>query len=152
MEHVGSGMREIKYSEAVEAFLTPSITTAAGLVLAAAATLAVMAFTPIGAFARLAVLALVLLATRDAVRVVALRRTRRGVRAFRIERSRAIRVWDATGRARDGLVCDGSFVAPWLTIVRWRPAGGRFDRTFVVVPGMLEDEAFRRLRVLLRWD
>ena len=46
---------------------------------------------------------------------------------------------------------DGSFVAPWLTIVRWRPEGARFDRTFLVVPGMLEREDFRRLRVLLRW-
>lgn len=43
------------------------------------------------------------------------------------------------------------FVAPWLTVVRWRPAGARFDRTALVVPGMLPAEDFRRLRVLLAW-
>jgi len=43
------------------------------------------------------------------------------------------------------------FVAPWLTIVRWRPPGARFDRTVMVLPGMLTDDCFRRLRVLLRF-
>jgi hypothetical protein len=42
-------------------------------------------------------------------------------------------------------------VAPWLTIVRWRPEGAWFDRTVPLLPGMLDEEMFRRLRVVLRF-
>ena len=50
-----------------------------------------------------------------------------------------------------GDVVDGSFVAPWLTIVHWRPFGARFTRTLLVLPDMLAPETFRALRVILRW-
>jgi len=141
----------IKYSEAVEVSVEPSWPVAAALALACAATLAVMAFTPMGSFTRAGLAAGVILAFADAIRVVALRRGTRGVRGFRVDLAKAIRVRDAAGREREGLLRDGSFVAPWLTLVRWRPSGARFDRTFLLVPGMLETESFRRLRVLLRW-
>ncbi len=45
----------------------------------------------------------------------------------------------------------GSFVAPWLTVVRWRPDGSRLARTVLVPPDAVDPDAFRRLRVLLRW-
>jgi hypothetical protein len=35
--------------------------------------------------------------------------------------------------------------------VRWRPDGARFDRTFLLLPGMVDGQSLRRLRVLLRW-
>jgi hypothetical protein len=59
---------------------------------------------------------------------------------------------DVLRRARrlSGVLRAGSFVSPWLVIVRWRPAGARFDRTVTVLPGMLGAEDFRRLRVYLR--
>ena len=50
-----------------------------------------------------------------------------------------------------GVVRPGSFAAPWLAIVRWRPAGAWVDRTLPVLPDMLPGDAFRHLRVLLRW-
>ena len=49
-----------------------------------------------------------------------------------------------------GTVRDGSFVAPWLTIVRWRRTGARFDRTLLLLPDMLGKEDFRQLRVILK--
>ena len=52
---------------------------------------------------------------------------------------------------RHGRLRSGSFVAPWLTIIRWRPQRACFDRTIVVLPDMLDHEAFRRLRVQLKW-
>ena len=55
------------------------------------------------------------------------------------------------GRLVAGRLADGSFVAPWLTIVRWVPEGARFSRAIVVVPDAVEAQAFRRLRILLRW-
>jgi hypothetical protein len=51
-----------------------------------------------------------------------------------------------------GEVVEGSFVAPWLTIVHWRPPGARFTRTLPVLPDMLDPGAFRALRVILRWE
>jgi hypothetical protein len=51
-----------------------------------------------------------------------------------------------------GEVVQGSFVAPWLTVVRWRPLGARLTRTLLVLPDMLDAERFRALRVALRWE
>ena len=50
-----------------------------------------------------------------------------------------------------GSLRPGSFAAPWLAIVRWRPAGAWMDRTLPVLPDMLPRDAFRHLRVLLHW-
>lgn len=147
----GIGESESQYSEAVAASVAPSRRVAAALGLACAATLAVMAFTPMGSFTRAVLAAGAVLSFVDALRVAALRRGARGVRGFRVDLTGAIRVRDGAGREREGVLRDGSFVAPWLTLVRWRPSGARFDRTFLLVPGMLEREDFRRLRVLLRW-
>jgi len=53
---------------------------------------------------------------------------------------------------RRGRLRNGSFVAPWLTIVRWRPERALFDRTILVLPDMLDTESYRRLRVVLKWS
>ena len=75
----------------------------------------------------------------------ALRRVRPGQR-LRIDASGAIEVGPASGSVRDG-----SFVAPWLAVVRWRPIGAWWDRSLLVAPDMLGADEFRRLRVLLRY-
>ena len=79
------------------------------------------------------------------VSLAALRRVRPGLR-LRIDSGGAIEVGQATGAVRDG-----SFVAPWLAVVRWRPVGAWKDRSLLVAPDMLGADEFRRLRVLLRW-
>ena len=63
-----------------------------------------------------------------------------------------VRVEWRDGRAIEGSVRPGSFVAPWLTIVRWRPEGAWCDRTVPLLPGMVDAEAFRRLRIVLRFS
>jgi hypothetical protein len=88
-------------------------------------------------------------ATLDAYRLVALR-AGRGVRHILL-RGAQIVVTDARGRQHSGALRPGSFVAPWLTILRWRPHGARFDRTVLILPDMLGAESFRELRVLLKW-
>lgn len=75
----------------------------------------------------------------------ALHRLRGGERLV-VDRSGSIRLGGVEGRLREG-----SFVAPWLVSVRWRPEGRRRDRTLLVAPDMLDAEDFRRLRVLLKW-
>ena len=124
-------MEDDKYNDAsVSLTLQPSTRLAAFIVLAAAATLALVVAMPLLPLIRLAaaawcaVVASLALATHT--------RTRRVV-------------------IHPGVVLPGSFVAPWLTIVRWRPPGRRFSRSLVILPDMLDPESFRRLRVILRW-
>ncbi|HET7730993.1 MAG TPA: protein YgfX [Usitatibacter sp.] len=69
----------------------------------------------------------------------------------RLDSTGAIEVRDSAGRWRCGAVRAGSFVMPWLTIVRWRPHAGRVDRTLVLLPGMAPAAALRKIRVILLW-
>ena len=55
------------------------------------------------------------------------------------------------GGWRTGQVRDGSFVMPWLTIIRWRPEGKRLDRTLLLLPDMANAQDLRKIRVFLRW-
>jgi toxin CptA len=72
------------------------------------------------------------------------------VRALCLDCSGGIAVRDRIGW-RTGNLRDGSFVAPWLTIIRWRPDGARLDRTLVILPDMIQGTAMRKIRVILRW-
>ena len=89
-------------------------------------------------------------AALEAIHSRALLRGSRAVRRFTLAGS-TVEVVDGEGRVRSGALRPGSFVAPWLTIVRWRPEGARFDRALPLVPGMADGESLRRLRVVLRW-
>lgn len=71
----------------------------------------------------------------------------RGTRQLALDRTGAIRVDGVEGSVREG-----SFVAAWLVVVRWRPDGGWKDRSLLVAPDMLGADEFRRLRVLLLWS
>lgn len=152
MSKVGAKVAAFKYSEPrISVSLAPSRRAAACIVLACFATLAVVAATPVHVAVRALVLAWTGVASIASLRRVAWLRGRRGVRAFRVEGGAALEVEDGEGRVVPGEVRPGSFVAPWLTIVRWRPAGSRFTRGIVVLPDMLHAETFRALRVVLRW-
>ena len=70
---------------------------------------------------------------------------------LRLHRTGELDVLRRDGTWRSGRVRAGSFVAPWLTIVRWRPDGTRRDHTVLLLPDMAADDALRRLRVVLRW-
>jgi toxin CptA len=151
--NVGAARGEHKYSEApVRAGLGPSRYALSCLVVMACASVALVAVTPGPVALRILAATAVACASLEAIHATALRRDRRGVRALILRRSREIDVGFGNGRWLHGVVRDGSFVAPWLTIVRWRPEGARFDRSIVLLPGMLPGEEFRQLRVLLRWS
>jgi hypothetical protein len=150
--NVGTARAEHKYSEeAVRADLAPSRAAAVALAAMAAATLALIAAMPGMLRLRILVATAVACMALEAIHAVAMRRGARGVRSVLVRRSREIEVGLANGVLKRGLTRDGSFVAPWLTLVRWRPEGARFDRSVVILPGMLPEETFRRLRVMLRW-
>ena len=139
-----------KYSDAVELRLAPSRIAAVGLLLAGAGTLSVLLQLPLPSVWHWAFTGGVVGLALEALVTVAARRGPRGVSWMRLDRWGALTV--RTGRhLRAGIVQPRSFVAPWLTIVRWRPEGAWFDRTFVVLPDMADADAFRQARVLLKW-
>lgn len=132
---------ELKYSGAAARLLGA----------AALASLALLALLPLPGALRVALAAAIGALAIEALRRVAHHRGPRGVRALAIHGAGEIAVETHDGRRHAGRLRDGSFVAPWLTIVRWRPVGARFDRTVLILPDMVDAEAFRRLRVRLRW-
>jgi hypothetical protein len=71
-------------------------------------------------------------------------------RALALEHDGTIEVFEGA-HWRAGRVRAGSFVMPWLVIVRWRPGGARLDRTLLLLPGMAPPRAMRNIRVILRW-
>jgi hypothetical protein len=125
---------ELKYSGAGVAFLLVAVAATAGLLLA----------TPMSALLRASLLTYAAATSARACRWLL------APRALRIDHERRIEV--ACGsRWHGGTVRDGSFVMPWLTIVRWRATGARFDRTLLLLPGMASAEQMRKIRVILRW-
>ena len=150
---MGTALRDHKYSEAtVRIALAPSRVGVRAIASMASATLALLLFTPGPAGLRILAATWIACAALHALHAVALHRGRRGVRAARLGRAGEIEVQDATGAWRSGVLRAGSFVAPWLTIIRWRARGSRFDASILLLPDMLPAEDFRRLRVLLRWS
>jgi hypothetical protein len=119
---------------------------AALLALAAGATCVLVAALPFGLPLK-ASLALLVLALGGRAH-----RSMGRIRAVRLDASHGIEVEFSSGARGTGTVRDGSFVAPWLTTLRWRPDGAWFDRTVLVLPDMLGKDEFRVLRVRLRWS
>jgi toxin CptA len=143
--------QEHKYSDATVFLpLAPSRAGVACVAMAAMATLALIAATPGFDAARILAATAVVCAALEAAHSQALLRGRRAAHELRI-RGTAIEVCDGLGCWRTGAVRAGSFVAPWLTIVRWRPEGARLDRSVPILPGMAPPAEFRRLRVVLKW-
>jgi hypothetical protein len=129
-----------KYNERVEVILGRSRRADVFVALGAVATATLLAAMPLPLELHACGLAWI-----GACALGALRRLRPGVRL----------ALDAHGDievdAVVGVVAAGCFVAPWLTIARWRPAGAWLDRTLLLTPDRMAAEDFRRLRVILRW-
>jgi hypothetical protein len=142
---------KLKYSDGeVELRIAPSCISVMLVMLGAGATLSLIAVTPGSDAARILAATWIACIAIEAVHSRALLRGRRAVRVLRI-RGASIEAQDGLGQWRNGSVRAGSFVAPWLTIVRWRPEGAWFDRALPILPGMAPPEDLRRLRVVLRW-
>jgi len=149
---MGASSRDIKYSEApIELALAPSRVAVWSIALMALSTLVVLAVTPGTAWLRILLATWIACAALEAIHAVALHRGRRGARHVVVTMAGEVHLRSELDEWRSGVVRPGSFVAPWLTILRWRAPTHRFDRTLLVLPDMLPEEDFRRLRVLLRW-
>ncbi|MEP7069851.1 MAG: hypothetical protein ABI789_11440, partial [Usitatibacter sp.] len=106
--------------------LAPSRGGAAAIAAAALATLALIAFTPGPPGWRILAGTWIACAALHALHAAALHRGARGARVVHLSAGGDIEVRDDIGEWRAGALRAGSFVAPWLTIVRWRAHGDRF--------------------------
>lgn len=147
---MGPARSGIKYSEAVEVVLAPSRLAAAVVLLAGILTVALIAATPVPWEWQAGLSLLVAAGTAEAMLRVAWHRGPFAATGLLLDSQGALQVRDARGRWRSGRLRNGAFVAPWLTIVRYRTEGGWLDRTVLVLPDMLPAEPYRRLRVWLR--
>lgn len=125
---------EIKYSGVAMALLLVAAVTTAILVL----------FLPLDGGLRAASEAYVLLQAARACDALL------SVRGVRLGLDRRVE-WLVRGRWVAGTLRDGSFVLPWLTVVRWRPEGAGYDRAVPLLPAMASAEALRKIRVMLRF-
>jgi toxin CptA len=119
--------------------------------IAALATLVVVHLVPVDAWVKLSLALWVGICASRAIGHFTHRRAHSCVVAVITDPSRAVEVRFADGRFARGTIVDGSFVAPWLTVIHWRPMQSRWTRTILLLPDMVEESAFRRMRVLLRW-
>ena len=76
----------------------------------------------------------------------------RSVRRLRWGSGQRWQVGLRDGRELSATLRMDSFVRPWLTVLLLRPESGGPVRNVVLLPDMLEAEAFRRLRVRLRLE
>lgn len=117
----------------------------------ALATLAVIACTPAPIAPRILVGTWTACLALWAMRRIPFVHGGRGPRVLALRASGEVAVQAASGAWRSGSVVDGSFVASWLVVVRWRPEGARLDQTILILPGMADAETLRKIRVILRW-
>jgi hypothetical protein len=85
------------------------------------------------------------------LRVIGLRRGPRAVRDIRLEGDDAVTIGYGAGRSVTGVLRLSSSVGPRVTTLVWRPHGAHCSRAVLILPDMLSADAFRRLRVLMRY-
>ena len=82
----------------------------------------------------------------------ALRRGPSAIVEVEVEAGGRISCRTRDGSWREGQVLSSSFVSPWLTVLNLRVAGAIRARHLVILPDNVEKDAFRRIRVQLRWS
>ncbi|HEY7378954.1 MAG TPA: hypothetical protein VH542_09745 [Steroidobacteraceae bacterium] len=136
---------------AVHVTLQPSRRALAWVVGMALCTCAVLATLPLDpVLIGLAVFAILAWAG-DRIVVVALRQGPRAVLAMWLTGDRLLVIRTGEGRLIAGHVRSSTYVGARITTIVWRPDGAWRSRAELILPDMLLEDDFRRLRVLLRY-
>jgi hypothetical protein len=93
----------------------------------------------------------VVLWAADRIYVIGLRRGPRATHEITLTADRIIVVRTCDGELVAGHVRDASYVGSIVTTIVWLPDGARWSRSIWLLPDMLDAEAYRRLRVMLRY-
>ena len=141
----------MRMSPSVHVVLGPSRCVGAVIGVATLTTLVVVLTLPWDGWLHFIACLAVLTWAGVAFHVVALRRGRWAVTELRLAPDLVLVVHRGDGRLIAGHVRSATYVAASLTSIVWRPDGARFSRAILIVPDMLPEEDFRRLRVMLRY-
>ncbi|MEO1765659.1 protein YgfX [Thiobacter aerophilum] len=98
---------------------------------------------------QLMLLTMLLLAAAHSIWLHGLGRHRRAIQRLELDAQGQLYVIDGTGQPQRARVSAASFVTPWLTVLDFATERGR--RTLLIMPERVDAEAYRRLRVWLRW-
>ena len=115
------------------------------------ATLVVALQLPLAPWQHAGVCAIVLACAWVAFERLAVRATPDAVVQLRLAPNLLIVVTRGDGRLVGGHVRSSTCVSAAIMSIVWRPDGARWSRAILVVPDMLPDDDFRRLRVMLRY-
>ena len=117
---------------------------------AVTSTAALMAWLPIAASLRAAIVLILGAYGLRVARVWADRAAKRSVIEVLLSSDRRIACTDLEGSCVVGTVADDSYVGRILTTIVYRAPDRRRARTLALLPDMLDADEFRRLRTLLR--
>ena len=136
----------------VRVALVPSRILAAVLIMAHLVALAVVVVVTLPLWVKLLAGAAIAASCAGSICHTAFLRTARAI--VELEAGEGGRV---SYRGGNGIWCEArllgsSFVTPWLTVLNLRPEGARLARHVIIMPDNVDADAFRRLRVLLRWS
>ena len=135
----------------IHVVLSPSRIAGAGIGVLAAATIALTIALPLQPLLQLAMSAAVVAWAGWSFHVDAFHRGRIAVTDVRLAPDLILVVCMGDGRLIAGQVRPSTYVGAWVTTIVWRPDDRRWSHTILLLPDMLPEEDFRRLRVMLRY-
>ena len=134
----------------VHVVLRPSRLVAAALGIAATACISLVFLLPLNSWQQAGLVAGLVAWALSVFRREALHHGRHAVSEVRVASDLILVACMGDGRLIAGHVRSSTYVGAWLTSIVWRPDGGRFSQCVLVLPDMLPEDDFRRLRVMLR--
>jgi hypothetical protein len=136
---------------AVFVSLGPSRIACGAIALLAIATFGILLSLPVSFPVVLAASCVLAAWAANRILIIGLRRGPRAVRDIRLEGDDTVTIGYGTGRSVQGVLRTPSSVGARLTTLVWRPHGAHCSRSVLILPDMLPADAFRRLRVLMRY-
>ena len=130
----------------------PSRILAAALAIAHLAALGVALVVTLPAWASLLIATTIMVSCASSILRLALQRSSNAIVELEAGEGAHVSCRTRDGQWRQGQALSSSFISPWLTVLSLRVAGAARARHLVILPDNVETEAFRRLRVLLRWS
>jgi toxin CptA len=130
----------------------PSRTLAALLAAFHATALVVISIVTLPTWAKLLFAAAIITSGGLSIWCAALRRSRSAITEIEAGEGSRIACRTRDDRWREVEVLPSSFISPWLTVLNLRVPGAMFATHVLILPDNVETDAFRRLRVLLKWS
>lgn len=133
----------------LELRFSPTLATLLGL--AHLVSLILLWITPLGVFPQFGIGLLVVASWLFHLRRDCFRLAPGAIVRLRVEHGGKFSYQTRAGEWHDAALLGNSLVTPWLSVLGFRREGARFGRYTVLFPDTLDAEAYRKLRVLVKW-